>query len=61
MDETTDVAVDMISDDDSHSESDSNASLETTEGSDEGDLVLAHSHEGVRIDKNDRSLSEFRR
>lgn len=61
MDELTGIATNMINSDDSHTEYDDSASLETTEGSDEGDLVLDHSHEGVRIDKNDRSLSEFRR
>jgi hypothetical protein len=41
---------------------DENANLEhTTDGSDEGELKVQYSKEGVSIEKNDRSLSEFER
>src|SRR5439155_19975286 len=35
--------------------------LDTTEGSDEGELKVTYPREGVIIEKNDRSLSEFHR
>jgi hypothetical protein len=61
VDEYAITAVGIPTDDDSHADYDEETSTDATEGSDEGDLVLDHSREGVRIDKNDRSLSEFRR
>jgi len=40
---------------------DEQVGLDTTEGADEGELKVSYPREGVIIEKNDRSLSEFHR
>jgi hypothetical protein len=51
IDETSDVTTQLF-----HHEE-----LDTTEGTDEGELKVTYPREGVIIEKNDRSLSEFHR
>lgn len=53
------VDIDEISDGDT--ELNEREELDTTEGTDEGELKVTYPQEGVIIEKNDRSLSEFHR